>query len=207
MDIARIEKVIASAKGRQIVVASKYIGAEEIQALTALGFHDFGENRVDAFLSKYEVLQDDPDIHFHFIGHLQSNKAKMVANKIACLHSLDSLKIARVLNEALVDPLDCYVELHLTDNEAKSGVQEEDLSTFLEGLKNYPKIHVIGFMAMSDAMMDEQHKRQVFAKAKRLADQYGYHQLSMGMSDDYLLAVEEGATTVRLGRIITDACK
>lgn len=207
MDVSRIEKIKASAKGRRIVVASKYVGVDEIRALCGLGFHDFGENRVDAFLKKYEALQNEPDIHFHFIGHLQSNKAKMVANKIVCLHSLDSLKTARLLQEALESPLDCYVELHLTDNEAKSGVKEEDLPIFLKGLKAFSKIRVIGFMAMSDASMNEEEKRAVFAKAKILAEKYGYHQLSMGMSDDYRLAIEEGATTLRLGRIITDCCK
>lgn len=206
MNVNRIQDIIASVKGKQIVVASKYIDAQQIQSLSELGLQDFGENRVDAFLEKCEALQDNPKIRFHFIGHLQSNKAKAVANKIVCLHSLDSLKTARILNEALLSPLDCYVELHLTDNEAKSGVKEEDLSAFLDGLKPYPKIHVIGFMAMSDASMSDEEKRAVFAKAKRLADQYGLKGLSMGMSDDYGLAIEEGATVVRLGRIITNNC-
>lgn len=206
MNVNRIQDIIASVKGKQIVVASKYIDAQQIQSLSELGLQDFGENRVDAFLEKHEALKDNPKIRFHFIGHLQSNKAKAVANKIVCLHSLDSLKTARILNEALLSPLDCYVELHLTDNEAKSGVKEEDLSAFLDGLKPYPKIHVIGFMAMSDASMSDEEKRAVFAKAKRLADQYDLNGLSMGMSDDYNLAIEEGATVVRLGRIITNNC-
>lgn len=206
MNVNRIQDIVASVKGKQIVVASKYIDAQQIQSLSELGLQDFGENRVDAFLEKREALKDNPKIRFHFIGHLQSNKAKAVANKIVCLHSLDSLKTARILNEALLSPLDCYVELHLTDNEAKSGVKEEDLSAFLDGLKPYPKIHVIGFMAMSDASMSDEEKRAVFAKAKRLADQYDLNGLSMGMSDDYNLAIEEGATVVRLGRIITNNC-
>lgn len=206
MDKESIQRIIASTSGRQIVVASKYINAEQIQALVACGLFDFGENRVDAFLTKYEALKDDPRIRFHFIGHLQSNKAKLIADKIGCLHSLDSLKTARLLNDARMTPLDCFVELHLTGNEAKSGVKEEELPAFMEGLKAFSNIHVIGFMAMSDADMDEAHKREVFRKAKSLADQYGLSQLSMGMSDDYLLAIEEGATTVRLGRIITSHC-
>ena len=202
MNEANIARIKASCKGADIVVASKYIDEKGILEMTQYGLFDFGENRVDAFLNKYESLKDVPGIHFHFIGHLQSNKAKMIANKICCLHSLDSLKLARILNDSLDSPLDCYVELHLTNNNAKSGVTEGDLPAFLEGLKAYDKIHVIGFMAMSDADMSDEEKKKVFAKAKALADQYGYHRTSMGMSDDYLLAIEEGSTLVRLGRIL-----
>ena len=157
-------------------------------------------------LSKLETLEGDPNIEFHFIGHLQSNKAKLVANRIACLHSLDSIKTARILNDALEKPLDCYIELHLTDNDAKSGVAESQLPDFIISLKAFPNIHVIGLMAMSDADMDESQKRAVFRKARQLADQYGYTKLSMGMSDDYLLAIEEGATSLRLGRVIAKHC-
>ena len=197
-----IRNVIASCRGVKIVVASKYLEAQEIAQMASYGLSDFGENRVDALLAKQEALKEVSSIHWHFIGHLQSNKAKLLANRIECLHSLDSLKVARILNEEQKEPLNCFVELHLTDNEAKSGVKEEDLPSFLEALTPYTKIRVIGFMAMSDKEMDEAQKRAVFAKAKELATQYGYSQTSMGMSDDYLLAIEEGSSTVRLGRIL-----
>ncbi|MDY6392822.1 MAG: YggS family pyridoxal phosphate-dependent enzyme [Bacilli bacterium] len=206
MDKQKILDVIVSTKGRQIIVASKYINAEQILALRDLGLTEFGENRADALLGKYDALKGEEGIHFHFIGHLQSNKAKDVANRIVCLHSLDSLKTARILNAARTAPLDCYVELHLTPNEAKSGVKEEDLGAFLDGLKQFPNIRVIGFMAMSDADMDEGSKRAVFHRAALLAKQYGLSKLSMGMSEDYLLAIEEGATTLRLGRTLTSHC-
>ena len=206
MDIDAIKKIVEEVGDKQIVVASKYLSAEQIKALSGLGLHYYGENRVDALLSKLETLEGDPNIEFHFIGHLQSNKAKLVANRIACLHSLDSIKTARILNDALEKPLDCYIELHLTDNDAKSGVAESQLPDFINSLKTYPNIHVIGLMAMSDADMDEPQKRAVFRKARQLADQYGYTKLSMGMSDDYLLAIEEGATSLRLGRVIAKHC-
>ena len=206
MDIDAIKKIVEEVGDKQIVVASKYLSAEQIKALSGLGLHYYGENRVDALLSKLETLEGDPNIEFHFIGHLQSNKAKLVANRIACLHSLDSIKTARILNDALEKPLDCYIELHLTDNDAKSGVAESQLPDFINSLKAFPNIHVIGLMAMSDADMDESQKRAVFRKARQLADQYGYTKLSMGMSDDYLLAIEEGATSLRLGRVIAKHC-
>ena len=202
MNQAHLQKIIASCGETKIVVASKYLDADGILELSQYGLYDFGENRVDALLSKIEVLKDHPEIHWHFIGHLQSNKAKMVANRIECLHSLDSLKVARIINEERATPLDCYVELHLTSNDAKSGVKIEDLQDFLKSLEEYPNIHVIGFMAMSDANMSDQEKLEVFQKAKSLADQYGYTNTSMGMSDDYLLAIQAGATSVRLGRIL-----
>ena len=206
MDIDAIKKIVEEVGDKQIVVASKYLSAEQIKALSGLGLHYYGENRVDALLSKLETLEGDPNIEFHFIGHLQSNKAKLVANRIACLHSLDSIKTARILNDALEKPLDCYIELHLTDNDAKSGVAESQLPDFINSLKAFPNIRVIGLMAMSDADMDESQKRAVFRKARQLADQYGYTKLSMGMSDDYLLAIEEGATSLRLGRVIAKHC-
>ncbi len=206
MDIDAIKKIVEEVGDKQIVVASKYLSAEQIKTLSGLGLHYYGENRVDALLSKLETLEGDPNIEFHFIGHLQSNKAKLVANRIACLHSLDSIKTGRILNDALEKPLDCYIELHLTDNDAKSGVAESQLPDFINSLKAFPNIRVIGLMAMSDADMDESQKRAVFRKARQLADQYGYTKLSMGMSDDYLLAIEEGATSLRLGRVIAKHC-
>ena len=206
MNKKRIIEILDSTKGRNVVVASKYIDEKQIKMLCSLGLHDFGENRADALIRKQQSLRDEEGIRFHFIGHLQSNKAKQIAHLICCLHSLDSLKTARLLNEAREQPLDCFVELHLTNNEAKSGVTEDELPFFMEGLKAFPKIRVIGFMAMSDKQMNDQEKRMVFRHAKELADRYGLTQLSMGMSDDYLLAIEEGATTLRLGRIITDNC-
>ena len=206
MNIERIKEIIDSAQGRRIVVASKYINASQIKELSTLGLTEFGENRVDALLEKSAILKDDPFIHFHFIGHLQSNKAKAIANAICCLHSLDSLKTARILNENRSSPLDCFVELHLTANEAKSGIFEEELPAFLSALEEFPNIRVIGFMAMSDKDMNDEEKATVFRHAKSLADQYGLTQLSMGMSEDYKLAIQEGATTLRLGRIITNNC-
>ena len=202
MDKQHIEKIMDECKEAKIVVASKYIDEDQIKQMLSYGLDTFGENRVDAFLRKFETLKDMSEIHWHFIGHLQSNKAKDIANKIECLHSLDSLKTARILNNERKTPLDCFVELHLTDNEAKSGVNVEDLPHFLESLQEYSNIHVIGFMAMSDKDMSEEEKRDVFKKAKHLACQYGYEHTSMGMSDDYLIAIDEGASFVRLGRIL-----
>lgn len=202
MNLAHVQAILKQTQGARIVAASKYVDADGILQLRSYGIENFGENRVDAFLAKYEALKGQEGIHWHFIGHLQSNKAKLIADKIECLHSLDSLKTARILNDNRCRPLDCYVELHLTPNEAKSGVKEEDLPAFLEGLKQFPNIRVLGFMAMSDADMDEEGKRNVFLHAKSLADQYGYKELSMGMSEDYLIALSCGATTLRLGRIL-----
>jgi len=199
---ANIQQIIDSCGETNIVVASKYMDAVSILEMTHYGLFNYGENRVDALLSKIEALKDHKEIHWHFIGHLQSNKAKLVANQVECLHSLDSLKVARIISEERTTPLDCYIELHLTDNDAKSGVKMEDLQGFLDSLKAYPNIHVIGFMAMSDADMSDEEKLEVFKRTKSLADQYGYSYTSMGMSDDYLLAIQAGSSTVRLGRIL-----
>ena len=128
---------------------------------------------MDVLLAKIEQLGRDPDIEFHFIGHLQSNKAKMVANKISCLHSLDSLKTARLLDEVLEKPLDCYVELYLTENENKSGVEEEELASFLEGLKKsqYPCHRVHGHERSLDGRRTEKYIEWCIESSDRPADE------------------------------------
>ncbi len=201
MDIERIKTIQNELKGVRMVVASKYVSAKEISELESLGIKDFGENRIEAFLEKYEELQEH-SLTWHFIGHLQTTRAKKVVNKIDYLHSLDSLELAKIIQNRRETPLKCFIEIHGTSSTTKDGIAPPDLERFLNTLKEYPKVQVIGLMVMSDKDQTDEEKLKVFEDTKALADKFGLKETSMGMSDDYKLALKAGTTCVRLGRII-----
>ncbi|MDE7263921.1 MAG: YggS family pyridoxal phosphate-dependent enzyme [Anaeroplasmataceae bacterium] len=197
-------------QGVQIVAATKYAEAKDMRSLYYAGIHDFGENRVDAFLLKQEELKD-LSIHWHFIGHLQTNKAKQVLSKIHVLHSLDSLKLAQIIEKECEVPLDCYVEVNINSEESKHGILPKDCESFLRSLQQYSKVHIIGLMCMTIKESSKDEKKNQFLKLRKLMlemnERLGYNMecLSMGMSEDYKEAIAAGATTVRLGRILWEA--
>ena len=189
-----------------LVAATKYVDAIELKVLYEAGVNNFGENRVDSFLNKYESLQDCQDIHWHFIGHLQRNKAKQVINKIEYLHSLDSLKLANEIEKYRTTPLNVFVEVSINLEENKNGVPYYEVEDFLKSLQNYTKINVVGLMMMTIKVSND--KDNQFHKLRELRDQLEKKlniklpYLSMGMSEDYLFAIKEKATHIRLGRIL-----
>ncbi|MDE6047855.1 MAG: YggS family pyridoxal phosphate-dependent enzyme [Anaeroplasmataceae bacterium] len=191
----------------RIVAATKYVEAEDMKKLFSLGIHHFGENRVESFLRKYEALKDE-QICWHFIGHLQTNKAKQVLSKIDVLHSLDSLKLAGMIEKERTTSLDCFIEVNINKEESKDGIAIEDCEEFLRKLSTYSKINVVGFMMMTTKASTKEEKRIQFSNLRKLMlemnERLGLDlkQLSMGMSDDYQEAILEGATTVRLGRML-----
>lgn len=203
MNKDNIIKLINEVKPIPIVAATKYINYSLARDLYSYGITNFGENRVDSFLEKFNNLTD-LNITWHFIGHLQKNKVKKIINKIDYLHSLDSLDLAKIINEERVDVLPTFIELKLTNNDNKYGIKKEELDDFIKKLNKYPKIKIIGFMAMTDLDMTTEEKRNVFREARKLKEKYNLEKLSMGMTDDYKIAIEEGATNVRLGRILFD---
>ena len=203
MNKNNIIKLINEVKPIPIVAATKYINYSLARDLYSYGITNFGENRVDSFLEKFNNLTD-LNITWHFIGHLQKNKVKKIINKIDYLHSLDSLDLAKIINEERVDVLPTFIELKLTNNDNKYGIKKEELDDFIKELNKYPKIKIIGFMAMTDLDMTTEEKRNVFREARKLKEKYNLEKLSMGMTDDYKIAIEEGATNVRLGRILFD---
>lgn len=203
MNKDNIIKLINEVKPIPIVAATKYINYSLARDLYNYGITNFGENRVDSFLEKFNNLTD-LNITWHFIGHLQKNKVKKIINKIDYLHSLDSLDLAKIINEERVDVLPIFIELKLTNNDNKYGIKREELDDFIKELNKYPKIKIIGFMAMTDLDMTTEEKRNVFREARKLKEKYNLEKLSMGMTDDYKIAIEEGATNIRLGRILFD---
>lgn len=184
-----------------LVAASKYVSSVEIRELYALGVHNMGENRANAFLEKYDELRD-LDIIWHFIGHLQTNKVKDIINKISYLHSLDSIKLAEKINQYALNKIKCFVEIN-SGEESKTGISFDEVDGFLEELKKYDKIEVVGFMTMAPNTEDREEIKNVFLKLKNLRDKINPdYKLSMGMSNDYEIAIECGATHVRLGSIL-----
>ena len=191
-----------------IVAATKYVGADEMKELLKHGVNNFGENRVEAFLQKYDELKDYKDIRWHFIGHLQRNKCKDIINKIDCLHSLDSIELAKMIEKYREEPLDTFIEVSINLEENKNGVDFHKINEFMEEVLKFKKINVVGFMMMAikaDTHEDliKQFKALKYLK-ERVEKDFNINMpyLSMGMSNDYKEAIEAGATHVRLGRIL-----
>lgn len=184
-----------------LVAATKYVDSSTMIELLNLGINNFGENRVEPFIEKHFVLRNY-DIIWHFIGHLQRNKAKSIIKDIDYLHSLDSVDLMKIINSNRDVPLKCFLEIKLTDSETKHGILPNEIDEFLEEAKKYPNVNIIGFMTMTESDMSDSEKQNVFDELKRLALKYNFTELSMGMSDDYKEALKSGATFVRLGRIL-----
>lgn len=191
----------------RLVVATKYYDIDDLSTLLDAGIKDFGENRVDSFLPKYEYFKGQ-DVCWHFIGHLQRNKAKKVLNKINYLHSLDSLELAKMINDVREKDLPTLIEVSVNEEENKNGVKIRDLDAFIKEVLKYPKVKPVGLMMMAIDGSDEESLHHQFAKLRETRDQlekkfnFKLPELSMGMSHDYLIAIKEGATMVRLGHII-----
>ena len=190
-----------------IVCASKYGTSEDIVYLFNNGITNFGENKVNQFLLKYEALKSYP-ITWHFIGHLQRNKAKKIINKINYLHSLDSLELAKIIDKERTTPLNTFIEVSINLEENKNGVDFHNIDEFIEKILLLKNIHLVGLMMMGTKSSSKEELINQFQKLKDLKIylEEKYHislpYLSMGMSDDYLEAISVGATHIRLGRIL-----
>ena len=190
-----------------IVAATKYVDASDMRELLNVGINNFGENRVDSFLKKYDELKDY-DIKWHFIGHLQRNKCKEVINKIDYLHSLDSLKLAAIIDKERTTPLNVFIEVSINEEENKNGVKVSDLDNFIEEVLKYKNINLVGFMMMGIASSSSDELIAQFSRLNTLLSEVNKKYnlelkcLSMGMSDDYKEAIVCGATHIRLGRIL-----
>ena len=194
-------------KNVTLVAATKYVDVDDMEVLLNNGVNNFGENRTESFLRKYDLLKNKGAI-WHFIGHLQRNKANDVINKIDYLHSLDSLKLADIIEKRRETPLKCFVEVSINLEETKNGVPFYEAKEFIKSLLKYQKIELVGLMMMAVKASDDLSLQTQFSKFKILRDEIEQELhiklpfLSMGMSDDYKEAIKEGATHIRLGRIL-----
>ncbi len=187
-------------------MASKYIDADDIADFVANGITDFGESRVEAFMEKVEVFDQHP-VKKHFLGPVQSKKVKKLANHIDVLHSLDRLKIAKLFNQYQQKPLTVFIQVNISDEPQKHGLAFKDVPAFLTELKAFDKLEVVGLMGMASHTSNQSLIESEFAKLKQLRDSLKDHHpslqyLSMGMSNDYALALKHGATHLRLGRVL-----
>jgi hypothetical protein len=176
----------AKATGVTVVAATKYVSLEEMEILVEAGVEVVGENRAQDLEAKHARYGDA--FRWHFIGHLQSRKAKAVNRLCELCHSLASESAARRLQ------IPALVEVNLSGEESKSGIQPERLRAFLE---LYPDVR--GLMTMPPETTDPETSRPYFSRLRKLAEQHGLSELSMGTSQDWRVAIDEGATIIRLG--------
>jgi pyridoxal phosphate enzyme (YggS family) len=198
-----------------LLPVSKTFGADAIRHMVTLGFKRFGENRLQEIAQKAPALEDC-DIEWVVIGHVQTNKAKEVAKYASELQSLDRLALAEALHKRLSTldrTLDVLVQVKTSPEQTKAGVDPHELLALLQDLTNYPTLKVKGLMTMAVLSEDEDAVRQCFVRLRQCQEQaraanlpgMTFDRLSMGMSGDMRIAIEEGSTEVRVGSAIFGA--
>lgn len=189
-----------------IIAVTKTHPAEAVRAASAAGLTAVGENRVQEALPKQEALKDVA-VEWHLIGSLQKNKARLAVNRFALIHSVDRLDLAVELDRRAAGSQAVLVQVNCSGEPQKGGIEPDALPDLLEHLAALPQVQVRGLMTMAELTDDPAVQRRAFALLRRLRDEAEnggprLPELSMGMSGDYLVAVEEGATMVRLGTIL-----
>lgn len=197
----------------RLIAVTKTVPVEAIRIAYAAGIRDFGENRIQEAASKQALLQDLPDITWHFIGHLQSNKAKKALEQFQWIHSVDNLKLAQRLNliakEMGVSPRIC-LQVKILPDPSKSGWSIPQLLEDLPSLNGYKNLYIQGLMTIPPLGLNDLQTLDVFYRTRDLKQEINaqnwsnihIQELSMGMSSDYQLAVKADATMVRLGTIL-----
>jgi len=188
-----------------LIAVTKYVTIERAKEALEAGIEDLGENRDEGLLAKYEVLQDRPN--WHYIGSLQTRKVKNVIDKIAYIHSLDRISLAAEIQKRANEPIKCLVQVNVSGEESKHGLKPSEVLPFIQELAEYDRIIVAGLMTMAPLTDDEQALRTCFRGLKELQMQIQEAklahapctELSMGMSNDFVIAIEEGATMIRIG--------
>ncbi|MFQ3545826.1 YggS family pyridoxal phosphate-dependent enzyme [Halobacillus rhizosphaerae] len=188
-----------------IIAVTKYVSTSRAQEAVEAGITDLGENRKEGLLEKYDIIGEQAK--WHFIGSLQSRKVKEVIEQVTMIHSLDRKSLAKEINKRAKRPVPCFVQVNISGEESKQGLDPDEVESFIEGLKAYSNIKVAGLMTMAPHIEEEEQLRATFRKLRALRDfirdkQYAHapcEWLSMGMSNDFQLAIEEGATHVRIG--------
>ena len=218
-NIAEIRNNIALAKVKSpnseqditLVAVTKMHGVEEIKEVLACGQTLLGENRVQELLDKYDAVGDGAT--WHIIGHLQSNKVKYITDKVAMIHSLESESLAKELSsrmQALGKTMDCLVQVNIADEESKFGLEKTAVVPFLQQVSQMPGIRIKGLMHIAPYFENPEDVRPIFREMYQLFEDIKMLEipnvnmdiLSMGMSHDYQVAIEEGANMIRVGSSI-----
>jgi hypothetical protein len=204
--LAAVNERIASAAARRhrseneirLVAVTKVFPASAILDGYKLGLRDFGENYVQEFEGKAPQLGELKDARFHLIGHLQSNKSRRAAELFQVIQTVDSAKLARRLGE-VGSPLDVMIEVKLSEEEAKSGAGAVEVPAIVEACRAASNLKLLGLMTVPPWSENAEESRPYFARLREIATEHGLRELSMGMSNDMEVAIEEGATCVRVG--------
>jgi pyridoxal phosphate enzyme (YggS family) len=194
-----------------LVAVSKLKPASDIEDLYKLGQRDFGENYVQELVEKQAVLPSN--IHWHFIGHLQSNKVKYIAPFVHLIHGVDSLKLLQEINKQALKNnrvIDCLLQIHIAKEETKFGMDAPELADALEAAKHLPNVNIRGLMGMASFSDDQDVVASEFNYLHELFVTHHFNLqptavLSMGMSADYALAIKSGSTMVRIGSLLFGA--
>ncbi|MCI5568345.1 MAG: YggS family pyridoxal phosphate-dependent enzyme [Lachnospiraceae bacterium] len=205
------EKAGRDPESVKLIAVSKTKPAEDIEEIYSLGQRDFGENKVQELSQKIEILPDD--IKWHLIGHLQHNKVKYIIGKTELIHSVDSERLAITISKEAVKhnvTADVLIEVNVAGEESKFGVTTDETIELIEKISKLPGIHICGLMTIAPFVADPEENRPVFRKLRELSvdiadkkiDNVTMSVLSMGMTNDYIVAIEEGATLVRVGTAI-----
>ena len=191
-----------------LIAVSKTKPVSDLEEAYALGVRVFGENKVQELADKYEVLPKD--IEWHMIGHLQRNKVKYIIDKVALIHSVDSLRLAETIEKEAAKrniTVNILIEVNVAREESKFGLMPEELEEFIAKISDFSHIRVKGLMTIAPFVADSEENRVIFQRLHKLSvdietknvDNITMRVLSMGMTNDYAVAIEEGATMVRVG--------
>jgi PLP dependent protein len=218
--LARVRENVENASQRsgrggeqvRVLVATKYYAPEQLSALAEAGAGLLGENRAEDLVGKQQLYGDR--FEWHFIGHLQRRKARVVVPRVTLVHSVDSVRLIEELAKRTTeDGIDVLIQVNVADEESKYGVSEEGIEELLDAAAGTGgRVRARGFMTLAPLVEDQEGVRPVFAKLRTIRDRlrkswsphFDLSELSMGMSGDYEVAVEEGATVVRIGRMLIE---
>lgn len=213
-NLLRVEERISGALARSgrkrdeitLIAVTKTFPAEATRAAWEAGLRVFGENYVQEFEQKAPKLRDLADARYHLIGHLQSNKVNKAVPLFHRVQTVDSEKLGRRLNDALdapgAQPMEVMIEVKLSEEESKYGCAPSELGPLVSTLRELPNLRVAGLMTMPPFFENPEDNRSYFARLRELGAEHGLAELSMGMSNDFEVAIEEGATHIRLGTVL-----
>jgi hypothetical protein len=217
-NLARIREAIdvaCSRSGRdrgsvETLIATKYVSVDGLEQLARAGIDLIGENRAQELGAKHDRYGDR--FTYDFIGRLQSNKVRQVLPLVRMIHSVETLSVVKEIDRRAASETGVLLQLNIGEEASKCGIIPDEVDRFLEEASRYPKVNFIGLMTMPPLTADPAAVRPAFASLREMAvnltknwgGRYSFRELSMGTSNDYLVAVEEGATIVRLGNIVFD---
>ena len=188
-----------------VVAVTKSVSSTRSKEVIDAGFTHLGENRPDGLTEKIEQITDD--VNWHFIGNLQSRRVRDIIDHVSHIHSLSRTSLAKEIQKRAENPINCFIQVNVSGEASKSGIAPKELESFIEAMTNYDKVRIVGLMTMAPNIEDEAEIRMIFKEMRALRDRIHAlnlpnapcTELSMGMSNDYEIAIEEGATYVRIG--------